>query len=73
MNMKNQVTATIDQISVDLKTMQYTLYLSFCGNQQRFNITHEEAKVIITQTTCEVDIHEFDSKSKIYWIPVATK
>ena len=73
MNMKNQVTAKIDQISLDLKTMQYTLFLSFCGDQQRFNITHEEAMVIIKQTTCELDIQEFDNNSKIYWIPVVTK
>jgi hypothetical protein len=69
MNMKNQVTATIDQIGIDPKTMQYTLFLSFCGDQHRFNITHDEAKVIIRQTTCEVETFE----GKVYWMPVVTK
>ena len=57
--------ATIDQISLDHKTMKYMLYLNYCGNQNRIGITHDEAASIIESGDCDIVIHE----KKTFWIP----
>lgn len=61
--------STIDQISLDTKTMQYTLYLSFKGNQNRIGITHADAQAIIDAGECDIENHE----GKVYWIPKEKK
>lgn len=56
--------AVIDQISLDNKTLQFKMYLSFLGNQHVYKISHDEAQTIIEQGECSVTTHE----GVTYWM-----
>jgi len=58
--------ATIDQVSYDLNTFTYTLYLSVGREQVRMNISHEDSQNIINVIDHEREID--DKKGIVYYI-----
>jgi hypothetical protein len=41
--------STIDQLVLNLDTLQFTLYISYCNGQKRIPIDHADGKIMVSE------------------------
>ena len=71
------LTSTIDQLRLNLETLEFTLFLSYGNNQQQIPITYDSGRAMIDEfkfmPSVSLEI-EVDVKKKFtYFLPLKNK
>ena len=71
------LTSTIDQLRLNLETLEFTLFLSYGNNQQQIPITYDSGRAMLTEfkfiPSIALDIEVDNNKKYTYYLPLTSK
>jgi len=71
------LTSKIDQLRLNLQTLEFTLFLSYGSNQQRIPISNDSAMAMLTEfkfiPSVVLEIEVDNDKKYTYYIPFTSK
>ena len=71
------LTSTIDQLRLNLETLEFTLFLSYGSNQQQIPISSDSARAMLTEfkfiPSVALEIELDYNKKYTYYIPFTSK